>query len=63
MREDYRFPNLVVGMLTRESLNEAFRKKISAQQIMTFLETHAHTQCRQARDVRKFAGGFEGFVK
>lgn len=31
MREDYRFPNLVVGMLTRESCNEAFRKKISAQ--------------------------------
>jgi transcription initiation factor TFIIH subunit 4 len=30
MREDYRFPNLVVGMLTRDSLNEAFRKKITA---------------------------------
>lgn len=26
MREDYRFPNLVVGMLTRESLKEAFKK-------------------------------------
>lgn len=31
IREDYRFPNLVVGMLTRESLNDAFRKKITAQ--------------------------------
>jgi transcription initiation factor TFIIH subunit 4 len=31
IREDYRFPNLMVGMLTRESLNEAFRKKITAQ--------------------------------
>jgi transcription initiation factor TFIIH subunit 4 len=46
MREDYRFPNLVVGVLTRESLNDAFKKKITAKQIMNFLESHAHQQSR-----------------
>ena len=29
MREDYRFQNLIVGMLTRDSLKEAFKKKIT----------------------------------
>ena len=50
MREDYRFPNLVVGVLTRESLNDAFRKKITAQQIMKFLQTHAHPLCKQNKN-------------
>ena len=31
MREDYIFKNLVVGMLTRESLKEAFKKRITAK--------------------------------
>lgn len=44
MREDYAFPNLVVGQLTRDSLKDAFKKKITARQIMTFLESHAHPQ-------------------
>lgn len=51
MREDYRFPNMLVGMLTRESLKEAFKKKITTQQIMNFLETHSHPICRQSRAV------------
>lgn len=42
MREDYIFKNLVVGMLTRESLKEAFKKRITAKQIIGFIETHAH---------------------
>lgn len=51
MREDYRFPNMLVGMLTRESLKEAFKKKITTQQIMNFLEAHSHPICRQSRAV------------
>jgi transcription initiation factor TFIIH subunit 4 len=47
MREDYRFPNLLVGRLTRDSLKEAFSKRITAKQIMRFLQTHAHPQTRQ----------------
>mmetsp|Transcript_36945 Transcript_36945/g.48592 ORF Transcript_36945/g.48592 Transcript_36945/m.48592 type:complete len:102 (-) Transcript_36945:455-760(-) len=46
MREDYRFPNLIVGMLTRESLKEAFKKKITTAQVMNFLEAHSHPVCR-----------------
>ena len=49
MREDYIFKNLVVGMLTRESLKEAFKKRITAKQIIGFIETHAHAQCRNSR--------------
>ena len=49
MREDYRFQNLIVGMLTRDSLKEAFKKKITTRQIMNFLEAHAHPVCRQSR--------------
>jgi len=37
MKEEFRFPNLVVGKLTRSSLKRAFSKKITAKQIMTFL--------------------------
>ena len=47
MREDFRFSNLIVGMLTRDSLKEAFKKKITTKQIMKFLETHLHPQCKQ----------------
>lgn len=44
MEENYRFHNLVVGILTRSSLKEAFKKGITAQQIMGFLQKHAHPQ-------------------
>ncbi len=47
MREDYRFPNLVVGRLTRNSLKEAFNKRITAKQIMKFLSAHAHPQTQK----------------
>ena len=49
MEENYQFPNLIVGMLTRESLKEAFKKKITARQIMNFLEQHAHPECRKSQ--------------
>jgi transcription initiation factor TFIIH subunit 4 len=37
MEERYRFQNLIVGSLTRASLKEAFKKGITAAQIMGFL--------------------------
>ncbi|CAE6406517.1 unnamed protein product [Rhizoctonia solani] len=41
-----RFPNLVVGHITRESVKRALAKGISAEQIISYLETHAHPQMR-----------------
>ncbi|KAH7911692.1 transcription factor Tfb2-domain-containing protein [Hygrophoropsis aurantiaca] len=43
----YRFPNLVVGMLTRESVRKALANGISAEQIISYLSTHAHPQMRK----------------
>ncbi|KAH7884775.1 transcription factor Tfb2 [Phlebopus sp. FC_14] len=43
----YRFPNLVVGMLTRESVRKALANGISAEQIISYLTTHAHPQMRK----------------
>ena len=42
IKEEYQYPNLVVGALTRESLKEAFNKKIRARDIMKFIRAHAH---------------------
>uniref|UniRef100_A0A1B6C308 General transcription factor IIH subunit 4 n=3 Tax=Clastoptera arizonana TaxID=38151 RepID=A0A1B6C308_9HEMI len=38
----YRFPNLAVGILTRDSVRLALRSGITAQQIVGFLRLHAH---------------------
>lgn len=38
----YRFPNVVVGVLTRDSIRQAFRGGITADQIISYLEQHAH---------------------
>jgi len=43
----YRFPNLVVGSITRESVKEALNSGISADQIISYLVTHAHPQMRK----------------
>ncbi|KAJ2948759.1 hypothetical protein O0L34_g8019 [Tuta absoluta] len=40
----YRFPNLVVGVLTRESVRQALRGGITAEQIIHYLEQHCHPQ-------------------
>ncbi|KAM3959470.1 general transcription factor IIH subunit 4 marionette [Aphomia sociella] len=40
----YRFPNLVVGVLTRESVRAALRGGIAATQLVHYLEQHAHPQ-------------------
>ncbi|KAB5590646.1 RNA polymerase II transcription factor B subunit 2 [Ceratobasidium theobromae] len=42
-----RFPNLVVGHITRDSVKRALSKGISAEQIISYLETHAHPQMRR----------------
>lgn len=39
----YRFPNLVVGVLTRDSIRQALRGGITAEQIVSYLEQHAHS--------------------
>jgi len=38
----YRFPNMCVAMITRESARNAFRGGITASQIIRFLNMHAH---------------------
>ncbi|CAA7267465.1 unnamed protein product [Cyclocybe aegerita] len=43
----YRFPNLVVGSITRESVKKALTNGISADQIISYLITHAHPQMRK----------------
>lgn len=42
-----RFPNLIVGSLTRESVKSALNNGITAEQIVTYLATHAHPQMRK----------------
>ncbi|XP_047997059.1 general transcription factor IIH subunit 4 [Leguminivora glycinivorella] len=44
----YRFPNLVVGVLTRDSIRQALRGGITAAQIIKYLEQHAHPQMLKA---------------
>ncbi|XP_067643795.1 general transcription factor IIH subunit 4 [Eurosta solidaginis] len=38
----YRFPNLVVGVLTRDSVRQALRGGITADQIVSYLEQYSH---------------------
>ncbi|CAH0589926.1 unnamed protein product [Chrysodeixis includens] len=44
----YRFPNLVVGVLTRESVRAALRGGITAQQVVHYLQQHAHPRMHSA---------------
>ncbi|CAB3405971.1 unnamed protein product [Caenorhabditis bovis] len=41
----YRFNDMSVGMLTRESVRRALQVGITAAQIISFLRTNAHPQC------------------
>lgn len=41
-----RFANMVMGQITRESIRNALYNGITAEQIIRFLETHAHSQMR-----------------
>ncbi|KAF9355166.1 RNA polymerase II transcription factor B 52 kDa subunit [Mortierella sp. AD094] len=42
-----RFPNMVTGVITRDSIRRALSKGITADQIITYLTAHAHTQMRK----------------
>jgi len=42
-----RFPNLVVGSITRESVRKALVNGITADQIISYLTTYAHPQMRK----------------
>lgn len=42
----YRFPNLVVGVLTRDSVRQALRGGITADQIISYLRQHTHPNVR-----------------
>lgn len=43
----YRFPNLVTGKITRQSVRRAIDKGITADQIISYLSSHAHPQLRK----------------
>lgn len=49
----YRFPNLVVGVLTRDSVRQALRGGITADQIISYLAQHGHATMLQAAEGRK----------
>ncbi|KAF9211244.1 RNA polymerase II transcription factor B 52 kDa subunit [Podila verticillata] len=42
-----RFPNMVTGVVTRDSIRRALSKGITADQIITYLTAHAHAQMRK----------------
>lgn len=44
----YRFPNVTVGVITRDSIRQALRGGITAKQIISYLEQHAHTKMIEA---------------
>lgn len=44
-----RLPNLVYGIITRKSVQKAFRRGVTAQEVLSFLEAHAHTQMMTGR--------------
>ncbi|CAF1216249.1 unnamed protein product [Adineta steineri] len=43
----YRFPNMSVGLITRQSIRKALSNEISADLILNFLKSHAHPQMRK----------------
>ncbi|EEH35285.1 RNA polymerase II transcription factor B subunit 2 [Paracoccidioides lutzii Pb01] len=43
----YRFPNLITGKITRQSIRRAVEMGITADQIISYLTTHAHPQMRK----------------
>ncbi|KAK2739276.1 RNA polymerase II transcription factor B 52 kDa subunit [Myotisia sp. PD_48] len=43
-----RFPNLITGKITRQSIRRAIEMGITADQIISYLTTHAHPQMRKS---------------
>eukprot|EP00127_Corallochytrium_limacisporum_P001887 Clim_evm42s88 gene=Clim_evmTU42s88 len=50
-----RFPNMVRGRITRDSCNRAFRKGITAEQILHFLRSNAHPRMKAKAMGHNFA--------
>ncbi|KAK5672436.1 RNA polymerase II transcription factor B 52 kDa subunit [Batrachochytrium dendrobatidis] len=46
-----RFANMVIGIITRDSVREALAKGISAEQIIAYLTTHAHPEMKKGSPV------------
>ena len=46
-----RYPNMVAGKITRESIRRAVSMGITAEQIITFLNAHAHPEMRKDNPV------------
>ena len=46
-----RFPNLVSGKLTKESIQRAISFGITADQIISYLQTHAHPQMHKTANI------------
>lgn len=46
-----RYPNMVAGKITRDSVRRAVARGITADQIVAYLATHAHPQMRARRPV------------
>eukprot|EP00457_Paulinella_chromatophora_P005402 gb/GEZN01005419.1/.p1 GENE.gb/GEZN01005419.1/~~gb/GEZN01005419.1/.p1 ORF type:complete len:516 (+),score=82.08 gb/GEZN01005419.1/:180-1727(+) len=44
----YELPNMIAGIMTKATIRRAFKKNISAEEIINYLEQHAHPQCRAA---------------
>ncbi|XP_070175821.1 general transcription factor IIH subunit 4-like isoform X2 [Littorina saxatilis] len=47
----YRFPNMVVANLTRDSVRAALARGITAEQILNYLRSHAHPEMLQKNPV------------
>ncbi|RWS20686.1 general transcription factor IIH subunit 4-like protein [Leptotrombidium deliense] len=47
----YRFPKFCLGVLTRESIRQAFRSGITADQIINFLKQHSHPEMNKSQPV------------
>ena len=52
----YRFPNLVTGKITRQSVRRAIEMGITADQIVSYLSTHAHPQMRKHNASKNVSG-------
>lgn len=47
---DYRFPNIVIGHITRDSIRQALKSGMSAQQIVNYLLMHVHPTVKDNKD-------------
>lgn len=45
----YRFPNIAIGLITRDSVRQALKSGMSAQQIINYLMMHVHPTVKDAQ--------------